>query len=340
MKVKKYTILISLISIAWANIALANNSVPQIDNPFDSLQVSIPDMARFSDAIVSQEGQDFNITNNWIGEYIIGLYQYAILIIAIFAALTFIIGGVIWITAAGSPARIKEAQSWMISSILGIIIALSSYLILYTINPELVIFKSLTLSSIAEIEDDLGDANDGESYTGPGGSPYTTKTGNVPCPPDNQNVSVNSFVNYYLTQAKLTYSQSRRDKCYDNGTCYLDCSSFARHMAQCLHLNSVSGEGTTYNLFYNDKVNNNRKIITDCDHPDLYLKPGDLVGRNNGSAGHVLVYIGNNEMVECGGGYSYTNVKGKKNGAIKVVYFDKRCKAYKKSSTPLYYINR
>ncbi|MFH1412793.1 MAG: NlpC/P60 family protein [bacterium] len=315
-------------------VVSANTSIPQIENPFDDLQVKIPGMERFNDAVViaNNDGK-YTLSIGWIGEYVKGIYQYGIMIIGIFAAVTFIIGAVIWIAAAGNPSRIGEAKSWMTSSILGLVLALSSYLLLYTINPELLILKPINLGYIERIEDP-GDYESGYSYSGQSGVPYTTKKGNLPCP---SATNINEYVKYLFTKnPPFIYEASeRRANCYGNN-CYLDCSSLTLHMAQCLHLNSINGEGTTKNLFIDKK--NNRKVITDFNRsPDDYLKPGDLIGHNDGSnPGHVLIYIGGNELLECGGEVNDGILK--QSGCIKITNFKKRISRYKDKT--LYYINR
>jgi hypothetical protein len=61
------------------------------------------------------------------------------------------IGGVRWLTAGGNPSAVKDAQSWITGAITGLIIGLASYLILYQINPNLVIFKPLRVKMVKEV---------------------------------------------------------------------------------------------------------------------------------------------------------------------------------------------
>ncbi|MFH0956172.1 MAG: hypothetical protein V1801_03125, partial [Candidatus Falkowbacteria bacterium] len=48
---------------------------------------------------------------SWIGEYIAGVYKYAIGIVGILAAVVLMIGGVLWIVAGGSATMIGEAKA-------------------------------------------------------------------------------------------------------------------------------------------------------------------------------------------------------------------------------------
>lgn len=88
---------------------------------------------------------------NWIGEYIAGIYKYAIGIVGILAAVVLMIGGVMWIIAGGSATMIGEAKAWIGASLTGLVIALTSYLILYQINPALTVFQPLGIAQVKKI---------------------------------------------------------------------------------------------------------------------------------------------------------------------------------------------
>ena len=50
----------------------------------------------------------------------------------------FFYSGFLWLTAAGNTAKVGEARTQMTNAVFGAILLLSSYLILYTINPDFV----------------------------------------------------------------------------------------------------------------------------------------------------------------------------------------------------------
>ncbi|MFH1823009.1 MAG: hypothetical protein ABH830_04910 [Patescibacteria group bacterium] len=85
---------------------------------------------------------------NWLGYYIREIYSYAIGIVGILAAVVLMVGGVIWLTAGGSAERIGNAKSWIVASLTGLIIALTSFLILATINPKLTQFEPITVAKV------------------------------------------------------------------------------------------------------------------------------------------------------------------------------------------------
>ena len=82
------------------------------------------------------------VTGETIGKYIRAIYNYAIGIVGILAAVVMMVGGVMWITAGGNAERVGNAKSWIGASLSGLVLALCSYIILNTVNPDLVIFQS------------------------------------------------------------------------------------------------------------------------------------------------------------------------------------------------------
>ncbi len=85
-----------------------------------------------------------------IAKYIKAIYTYAIGIVGILAAIVLMFGGVLWITAGGNNERISNAKSWIAASLSGLVLALCSYMILYTINPNLVQFKDIVVNDVTD----------------------------------------------------------------------------------------------------------------------------------------------------------------------------------------------
>jgi hypothetical protein len=99
------------------------------NDPTYNLQVDIPGM---------NKGINVSEPETAIGGYISAIYNYAIGVVGILAALVIMIGGLIWLTAGGNTNRIEKAKSWITGALTGLVIALASYAILYTVNPDLV----------------------------------------------------------------------------------------------------------------------------------------------------------------------------------------------------------
>ncbi|MBI5732266.1 MAG: hypothetical protein HY982_02820, partial [Candidatus Magasanikbacteria bacterium] len=73
-----------------------------------------------------------------LGDYIKTVYTYLVGVGGIVAVVMLIWGGFTYLTAAGSPERISSAKSTIGSSLLGMLLLVGSYTLLYTINPDLV----------------------------------------------------------------------------------------------------------------------------------------------------------------------------------------------------------
>ncbi|MBU1165295.1 pilin [Patescibacteria group bacterium] len=69
--------------------------------------------------------------------YIASLYKFLISFAAVLAVVMIMVGGVQWMMAGGSPERVSNAKTYITSALIGLILALSSFLLLQTINPRL-----------------------------------------------------------------------------------------------------------------------------------------------------------------------------------------------------------
>ena len=78
---------------------------------------------------------------NNIPKYVKYLFNFTIAIGGIIALGALILAGYRYIISVGNAAARQEAKDKIISAIIGLALLLSSYLILVTINPELVVFK-------------------------------------------------------------------------------------------------------------------------------------------------------------------------------------------------------
>ncbi len=82
------------------------------------------------------------------GEYVGLIYRYFSGVIGILAAVMLMWGGFRWMAAAGNTSRVESAKETIYSSIIALVIVLGSYVILYTINPQL---TNLTLYGVNPI---------------------------------------------------------------------------------------------------------------------------------------------------------------------------------------------
>ncbi len=136
-------------------------------NPLGNLQVKIPGLDKIisENPISCDEGSDTKACGTpWLAIYIKAIYNYMIGIGAILAAIALMIAGVIWLVSAGNTSRVSQAKNLIMGSITGIILLLTSYVLLYQVNPDLV---SLQYIKTIKIEPEDIDTSVDESSENP-----------------------------------------------------------------------------------------------------------------------------------------------------------------------------
>ncbi|MFA4942657.1 MAG: pilin [Patescibacteria group bacterium] len=131
-----------IIGVGWGvNKAQALNTDPIIFTP----QVTIPGSS-------FQKNSQLSLASDTgpIAEYISAIYNYGVGIVGIVAALMLMLGGIIWLTAAGSSSKIEEAKSIIGSSLTGMALVITAVILLQTVNPDLVSFKPIQIDVVRE----------------------------------------------------------------------------------------------------------------------------------------------------------------------------------------------
>ena len=103
-------------------------------------------------------------------EYLLTVYKFLLWSIGVAALLMISVGAFMYITSAGNNAAMGKAKGIITDAIAGVILALVSWVILYTINPALVTFRS-----IGQLE---GAAN--QQYADSGGKEYPQIDADMP----------------------------------------------------------------------------------------------------------------------------------------------------------------
>lgn len=131
---------------------------PAISKPKYAADVILPNLSIKIDTIKLTKEifcDGANGTGNcyypWIAEYINGLYKYGFGIAGILAAIMLMAGGVIWLISAGDASKITQAKDLMTGSVVGLIILSTSYIILSTINPQLVSLKPISIKMVERL---------------------------------------------------------------------------------------------------------------------------------------------------------------------------------------------
>ncbi len=150
-----FALIVSLLIIKPLPSLAADSNQPVLKIP--ELQINLPGLL-FSDQNKIQsstDGQKTFFYIPWIGEYLAWLYNYSIGIIAILALIAIMVGGFYWLLAGGNASRVTEAKNWINAAFSGLGLALGSYLILVTINSNLVRFPAIKLAMMDKIDIDI-----------------------------------------------------------------------------------------------------------------------------------------------------------------------------------------
>ena len=83
------------------------------------------------------------------GVWVQSIYLYALFISGLLAFGAIIYGGLKYATSRGNPSAESDARQWIWSALLGIVLLAGAYLILYTVNPNIVSLSLPNLQTIA-----------------------------------------------------------------------------------------------------------------------------------------------------------------------------------------------
>lgn len=119
-----------------------------------TLSTELPGFKGFSDITVTkltdENGKLTGATGgtrylkiDWIAQFIEWIYNYAIGIAGIVATVMLMVGGFNWILSGGDINRVNQAKEYIKSSVLGLVIVMSAYMILNFVNPALTSLQSL-----------------------------------------------------------------------------------------------------------------------------------------------------------------------------------------------------
>ncbi len=80
------------------------------------------------------------------------IYIYALGIVSVVALMVMIYGGILYTASAGNTSKQQEAKNWITGAVLGLALLLGAYLILWTINPDLVRLRDAHFPELDEFE--------------------------------------------------------------------------------------------------------------------------------------------------------------------------------------------
>jgi 3D (Asp-Asp-Asp) domain-containing protein len=155
---KKITFPILIISLFLisVNFVLADNYLPgpQPIQPPD-VKIKIPGMDNLGEikpAMCTYDETKTCYQIPWIANYIGGVYKFGVSALALLSVIVIAWGGIVWLTAGGSATQVSKAKDWILGGITGLILGLTSYVLLVTINPDFVNLKPIEVAFIKREE--------------------------------------------------------------------------------------------------------------------------------------------------------------------------------------------
>lgn len=140
MRRARKLLLTCLVAVAAAVLFSATAHAIEGEAIRPRLAIPIPNVSFSTPAGDGERG-----TIPWIGQYIRGVYNYAIGIASLLASVMFIIGGFYYLTAGGDSSRVKTGREKIAGAVIGLLLVLGSYVMLETINPELTFTQGINL---------------------------------------------------------------------------------------------------------------------------------------------------------------------------------------------------
>ena len=92
--------------------------------------------------IVIEENMELKATLPQLVQY---FFNFSIAIGGILAFAMLVLGGFRFLTSAGNPSAQKDAKDIITSAVIGLLLLLSSYLLLQVINPDILMLKDIII---------------------------------------------------------------------------------------------------------------------------------------------------------------------------------------------------
>jgi hypothetical protein len=93
-------------------------------------------------------GTNANSTSSAPGAFIANFYQFALMIGGILAFGVIVFGGIKYMASAGNPSGQTDGKEWIWGALTGLLLLAGAYLVLHTINPQLVNLNLPTLNQV------------------------------------------------------------------------------------------------------------------------------------------------------------------------------------------------
>lgn len=136
-------VFILVVGILFFTLTLVGSAYADVTYKF---QVPLPGFQQqASDPCSSAASSD-------LAGYISAVYKFLIRIVVVLGVGAMTVAGLLWLTARGESKQIDTSISIIKNTIIGIVLALGSYAILYAINPSLVVLQNLEVKKMMGID--------------------------------------------------------------------------------------------------------------------------------------------------------------------------------------------
>lgn len=117
---------------------LVGYAIPQLDVDIPGVSFTIP---------TDKSGV---ATSNFIGAYVAGVYRYLIGFAMTIAIVMIMVGGLQYVLGASS-GDVTKAKKRIADALEGFVLLMFVYVILFTVNPELILFRPISIGNIARV---------------------------------------------------------------------------------------------------------------------------------------------------------------------------------------------
>lgn len=115
-----------------------------------AVEVTIP-IPGITYELKNNDGKDAHFVKD-MGCYVVGIYRYFAGVAGILATVMMMWGGIQYILSLGNPQKLSEAKDTITGALIGLLLTLGSFSILYLINPNLTVFSVPQIEHVAEVK--------------------------------------------------------------------------------------------------------------------------------------------------------------------------------------------
>lgn len=172
-------LLLGTISFISIHVALADVTY--------KLQIPLPEFPNSTIDLCT--GNNNSLSCSGIAKYLAFVYKWLIGLAVVLGVGALTIAGLLWLTARGETKQVDTSRSIVKNTMWGIVLTLCSYVVLYTLNPQLVTFGPLDLDRIKQMKLEI-EQTPIDNPSAPNNQPVQTMTPKKVTDRINQNLDV------------------------------------------------------------------------------------------------------------------------------------------------------